>query len=236
MSEKNKGIFYGVVAIATLIVAIVGATLAYFSVFVSSQENAVGLTSKVVNISYTDGQNIIIADELIPSAYQYVVKSYEEPIPGTRERCIDDNGYQICTVYDFTIENIADAIELGMYLKIGLNEFTNLKYMLYEVNGNNRTNIYSSLDSMASNTELSYPIGERQAGEKVSLAGYDEDSNAVKYSIGANETKTFELVMYLNEASIPGEEIAQDYEQGKSFAGTIEVKIGDSNITGYIAD
>lgn len=236
MSERNKGIFYGIVAVATLIVAIVGATLAYFSVYTSSQENAVGLTSKVVNISYTDGQNIILADELIPSAYQYVVKSYEEPIPGTRERCVDDNGYQICSVYDFTVENVADAIELGMYLKIGLNEFTNLKYMLYEVNGNNRTNVYSSLDSMASNTELSYPIGERGAGETVSLAGYDNENNVVKYAIGAHDTKTFELVMYLNEASIPGEDIAQDYEQGKSFAGTIEIKIGDNNITGYVAD
>ena len=244
MSEKNKGIFYGVVTIVTLIVAIVGATLAYFSVFASSPNNAVELRSKIVNISYTDGQNIILSDELIPSAYNYVVKSYEEPIPGTRERCRDDHnvtdangvsGYQICSVYEFNIENTADAVELEMYLKIGLNEFTNLKYMLYEVNGNSRTNIYSSLDSMASNTELSYPIGTREAGERVSLAGYDEDNNIVKYSMPANSSKTFELVMYLNETSIPGEDIAQDYEQGKSFAGTIEVKVGD-NLTGYISD
>ena len=58
MNTDNKGrdIFYGIVAIATLIVAIIGATLAYFSVTASSNEGAVNATAKVISIEYSDGQ------------------------------------------------------------------------------------------------------------------------------------------------------------------------------------
>lgn len=230
MSEKSKGIFYGIVAIATLIVAIVGATLAYFSVFASSPENAVGLKSKIINIVYADGQNIILPEELIPSAYDYVVTSYESPTEN-RERCIDDNGYEICAVYEFSIENSADDIDLEMYLNIGLNEFTNLRYMLYEVDGNSRTNVYRANNIITQRSEFSFEIGTRGVGEKVSLVGYDEEDNrVVKYSMPSDTEKTFELVIYLQENDEP-----QDDEQGRSFAGTIEIKAG-GRITGYISD
>ena len=39
--SKSRDIFYGVVAIATLIVAVIGATLAYFSITANSAEGAV---------------------------------------------------------------------------------------------------------------------------------------------------------------------------------------------------
>ena len=47
MEEKKKGngIFLGIVAVATLIVAIIGATFAYFSITAQSNANAVNLSS-----------------------------------------------------------------------------------------------------------------------------------------------------------------------------------------------
>lgn len=243
MSEKNKGIFYGIVAIATLIVAIVGATLAYFSVFAGSANNAVGLKAAVVSISYTEGAAVSLPNELIPSEYQYVKKSYEEPIPADingeneRPRCIDDNNRQICHIYNFSINNTGDAVDLSIDLKVGVNEFKNLRYMLYDVTDNsNITNIY---DSMITDSPIkSYPIDENAL--VVSLAGYDQNNDPIKYSmLGNNTTKTFDLVIYLSEANEGGVNVAQDYEQGASFAGTIEVKFGDGTgdkITGYVAD
>ena len=78
MNDKGKGIFYGVVAVATLIVAIVGATLAYFSIMVNSENNAVGLSSDIVSISYSDGQYLINpAAKLIPATNEVVKKAYE---------------------------------------------------------------------------------------------------------------------------------------------------------------
>ena len=67
MSDNRKrDIFYGVVAIATLIVAIVGATLAYFSITASSSEGAVNAKAATVSISYDDGKQVsAAADKLI---------------------------------------------------------------------------------------------------------------------------------------------------------------------------
>ena len=66
--NKSRDIFYGVVAVATLIVALVGATLAYFSISANSSEGAVNATAAVVSIEYNDGQQVSAqADELIPA-------------------------------------------------------------------------------------------------------------------------------------------------------------------------
>ena len=44
-NKKGNGVFLGVVAVATLIVAIIGATFAYFSITAQSAENAVNLSA-----------------------------------------------------------------------------------------------------------------------------------------------------------------------------------------------
>ena len=44
-NSKGRGIFLGVVSVATLIVAIIGATFAWFSASVGSGENDVNLTA-----------------------------------------------------------------------------------------------------------------------------------------------------------------------------------------------
>ena len=53
--NRGKDIFYGVVAIATLIVAIIGATLAYFSLIASQKEEGTVLYTGKLEINYIDG-------------------------------------------------------------------------------------------------------------------------------------------------------------------------------------
>ena len=119
MKNENKGrdIFFGVVALATLIVAIVGATLAYFSVTASSNTGAVNATAATVSIDYFDGQQVTAqADELIPADFDVVQKVYKKHIFGsdavdvedlldTENICIDDNGFQVCSIYRFSINS-----------------------------------------------------------------------------------------------------------------------------------
>ena len=54
MNENNngRGLFYGVIGVATLIVAIIGATFAYFSVNASITNNN-GISGDTVNVSDT---------------------------------------------------------------------------------------------------------------------------------------------------------------------------------------
>ena len=59
MENKNgNGIFLGVVSVATLIVAIIGATFAYFSVSISSNEGAVNLAAYEFNAGISVSQYI----------------------------------------------------------------------------------------------------------------------------------------------------------------------------------
>ena len=51
MENNGKGIFYGVIGVATLIVAIIGATFAYFSATVSG--NGSDITGTTLNVSGT---------------------------------------------------------------------------------------------------------------------------------------------------------------------------------------
>ncbi len=247
-SEKNRNVFYIVVAIATLIVAIVGATLAYFSVFASSNENAVALRAKEVRIDYTDGQNILF-DDIIPAAFNVVETSFLNPIPEStegandgRDICKDDQGYSICTATEFTIANSGSAADMEFYLDIGLNEFKNLRYALYHKKDGVFVNVYGAtsnggLGILTSQTEKSFPVIQdndldEENDETVSLLGIDSNTDEVrKYHFDASDEVTFCLVMYLKDTD---EDTIQNTEQGASFAGTIKVKFGET-ITGRIS-
>ncbi len=249
--NRNRNIFYVVVAIATLIVAIVGATLAYFSVFASSNENAVSLKAKEVRIDYTDGQNILF-DDIIPAAFTVVETSFLHPISDSTEGandgrpiCKDDQGYSICTATEFTITNSGSAADMEFYLDIGLNEFKNLRYMLYHKKDGVFKNVYRAtaeggLGILTSQTEKSFEVIQdidldNNDDTTVPLLGYsDPDPDnpvARKYHFDAGDEITFCLVMYLHDTD---EDIIQNTEQGASFAGTIKVKFGDT-ITGRIS-
>lgn len=69
--ENNRGqsIFLSVVGIATLLVAIVGATFAYFSIQVTGNESASSIqvtTAKVGGVTYTDGSELIQVNNAYP--------------------------------------------------------------------------------------------------------------------------------------------------------------------------
>lgn len=143
-----------IIGIATLLIALLGATFAYFSATARSKENDVTVKSAYVSISY-DGGTEIKATNLIPSTltvalnkYQKDVEPYDPETDGEintdydaylsdiARRCVDAKGKEVCYVYQFTIES--DGIEGGTTdivasIKINNNQFTNLSYMLYEV-------------------------------------------------------------------------------------------------------
>lgn len=142
--NKSRDIFYGVVALATLIVAILGATLAYFSITARSNEGAVNAKADVVSISYNDSQQVSAnADKLIPSSLDIVKKAYEKAKgDGTfgsegalaDNVCVDTNGRQVCSIYRFTVSSDTSRTMIAT-LNSELNTFTTgLSYALYDVN------------------------------------------------------------------------------------------------------
>ena len=73
-----------IIGIATLLIAILGATFAYFSATARSEENDVTVKSAYVSISY-DGGTEIKASNLIPSSLNVAIKKYQKELYYTSE-------------------------------------------------------------------------------------------------------------------------------------------------------
>lgn len=117
-NKRGNGIFLGIVSIATLIVAIIGATFAYFSATTESEEDAINLTAYEfkLNLSvspiYPEG-----ASSLIPLKPDAIVEgtlegeanrtNLEYALNRATNPCIDDNGLQVCALYKVEITNQA---------------------------------------------------------------------------------------------------------------------------------
>lgn len=139
---KSRDIFYAIIALATLIVAIIGATLAYFSITASSEEGAVNARAATVSISYDDGKQVsAAADKLIPATLDIVKAAYNAargsfPENGIAEGdpnlCIDDKGQQVCSIYRFSIQSDSQK-DVTAKLLNEHNAFSYLAYAVYDV-------------------------------------------------------------------------------------------------------
>lgn len=155
INPNNKtNTFNLVIGISTLLIAILGATFAYFSATARSAENDVTVKSAYVSISY-DGGTEIKASNLIPATQTVAMSKYMKPqevfIPSednpiigdydeytgdTDRRCVDAKGREVCYVYQFSIESdgaIGETTDILASIKINQNQFDNLSYVLYEV-------------------------------------------------------------------------------------------------------
>ena len=112
MNEEKKnngrGIFYGVIGVATLVVAIIGATFAYFTA--TGTDNGT-ITGNMATITFSlNVQKVTHVDEtkggMIPMSNSMV----EAATTGSNNQtCVDDNGNAVCQVYKITVTNTGSA-------------------------------------------------------------------------------------------------------------------------------
>lgn len=110
--QKNngRGIFYGVIGVATLVVAIIGATFAYFTA-TGSNNNVItgnmatiqfGLNvTKVTHVDETNGGMIPMSNNMVEAAV-----SNSTANGGT---CVDNNGNAVCQIYKIDVNNTGTA-------------------------------------------------------------------------------------------------------------------------------
>ena len=124
-NSKGRGIFLGVVSVATLIVAIIGATFAWFSASVGSGENDVNLTAYQFDAELTVDRVFPTAEnaskKIIPFVPDKVLREGQEnktnnmnyALNEATDKCVDSSGYLVCSLYKITVTNNgSDAIEL----------------------------------------------------------------------------------------------------------------------------
>lgn len=126
-NSKGRGIFLGVVSVATLIVAIIGATFAWFSASVSSGENDVNLTAYQFDADLTvervfptptpenASKKIIpfVPDKVLREGLENETNNMNYALNEATNKCVDSSGYLVCSLYKITVTNNgSDAIEL----------------------------------------------------------------------------------------------------------------------------
>lgn len=122
-NKKGNGVFLGVVAVATLIVAIIGATFAYFSITAQSAENAVNLsayetaaTLEVTEIAPDDAVHGLIPldpDALVSGTQTgnllYAINDADSDALDAYGKCVDSRGYQVCALYQLDFYNTSSS-------------------------------------------------------------------------------------------------------------------------------
>lgn len=124
-NSKGRGIFLGVVSVATLIVAIIGATFAWFSASVGSGENDVNLTAyqfdadltveRVFPTAENASKKIIpfVPDKVLREGLENETNNMNYALNEATNKCVDSSGYLVCSLYKITVTNNgSDPIEL----------------------------------------------------------------------------------------------------------------------------
>ena len=132
-NNNGKGIFYGVIGVATLVVAIIGATFAYFSAtatnddVIQGEAATVGLNLAVTKVS-TDASG-----GLIPMNDADVAKGLAGDTATGNKKCVDKNGNTVCQVYKIVVTNTGSSTAVvNGTLNITGAGFANLKWQLLD--------------------------------------------------------------------------------------------------------
>ena len=194
MNENNNGreLFYSVIRVATLIVAIIGATVAYFSVNASITNNN-GISGDTVNVSDTTITGTLT--RVTPSTVSMVplkTADLQKGITGEGgKQCIDANGAKVCDIYTLTIKNTSSApVSLAGNLNITATDMADLRWSL--------------LESTTSATGAT----AKEVNDTVIVAN--------ELLAAKTGTKTYHFVIWFNET-----DGVQNDQAGKSYTGTV---------------
>jgi len=257
--ENNKGILFGILGILTLIIAIMGASLAYFTATSSQADESIEVQSALVTITYVQG-DILSADELIPSDFEVVKRTYsrtDTDKSGNSMQCKDEKGYQVCSVFRFKASNEKGKTAQSITGRITTKtdelegfaddprEFENLKFAVFKVNLDEEGNPVINEDTgEIERTEIgSYACHSKfkkttddditaQLFNKCTGAQTDEvtgENPDNVIELAAGEIGSYEIVIWLDETRQP-----QD-EQGLRYKGQLEIGvsgISSEQITG----
>lgn len=108
-NNKGRGVFYGVIGVATLVVAIIGATFAYFTASANAGNGVIGGNMATIgfNLSVEKVVDPGVGSGMIPMS-NTMVEAASSKTTGTGT-CTDDNGNAVCQIYKITVTNTSTA-------------------------------------------------------------------------------------------------------------------------------
>ena len=259
MENNGRGIFYGVIGVATLVVAIIGATFAYFSA--AGTGNQFTATGANVGLTLTD-DTTRLRTNLIPvstdgagEADAFAARA--NLAVSDKDFCKDNNGYTICSVYTYTVTNpnkaAEGAIDQTLYGSFNPSGFNFLdtagladqspknaagetvsatpNYRIAIFKGTEVKNVTGEATNADDASDGTLVYNETVTSKTSVLSGAAITNIPTLTTVLEPEaTETYTVVMWIEEADHD-----QSYDMGRSFAGTIGyATAGGGKLTGAL--
>lgn len=129
--RKGQGTFYMIIAMLTLIVAIVGATFAYFSLQASDENTVKGNAAKVGLSLEVRKVSVDASGDLVPLDETLLDKAIKGDAATESTMCVDKNGNTVCQVYEVKVTNEGTAATaVNGSLTLTAETITNLKWQI----------------------------------------------------------------------------------------------------------
>lgn len=223
MENKNgQGIFYGVIGVATLIVAIIGATFAFFSA--QAQTNYVNdiagntldisgaLSVSVTKVTFSGAT--ADSDNLVPA--KIAVDGSNVPTTAGLTQALSKNcekdGYTGCHVYKIEASSSSqiDVAEINLKtLTVTATDKTDWKYVIYKGTDSSATSVVAN-----GNMDLASPVN---------MHSEDKVLNATP--------SVYYLMIYLAEDDNETAQNAEGNNSTGSYTGTVELTAGSGHVT-----
>ena len=242
MKDNNKKIIIAIIAIASIIVAIIGATFAFFSASGGSANNAVTANATTLsNLGFTSSHSKI-ATNLVPVSSESPYFSRYPGIAASGEHsCLDDVGNQICSIYEFTVTNTASVAQT-IYVSFvpSENTFDNMYFAAFNTSiASANYEVATGSSGSDSNFTLTPQTtsGNQTLGHQATKLTKNNtspiDMPGLSTNLGAGESTTYTILVWLQET---GSE--QNTEQGGIFKAGVNVTTGGNStgVTGAIGN
>lgn len=198
-NRKGPGVFYAVVGVATLVVAIIGATFAYFSAS-DTDSGITGETADASNLELTVEKLTTQTAGLIPMLDEDLGKG----ITGENSKnCVDANGNSVCNVYQIALKNGKSPVQIAGDIKF----VSTARNIVYSVLG-------SDLAETKTLAELATTAGTGTTGKAFGTPTTLDTNTAY----AAEETKYYYVAVWLHETGGAQED---DDANKKTYTGTV---------------
>ena len=225
-NRKGPGVFYAVVGVATLVVAIIGATFAYFSATASNKEAITGNTAEAGGVELTITPVTTTGTNMLPLNLMDNTKA-TDPATGAADQfadalgatkgasCKDSNGNNVCQVYSITVKNKSTTSTVQVRGTLNLaSEATNMKWQLLETGTSTaRADFATVVDKGVT--------GDVTVGGNTGATG----KAAASQNLAAEASATYYVLVWLEETGAAQETA----DASKSFTGTVTFNAVDAS-------
>ena len=229
INRKGPGVFYAVVGVATLVVAIIGATFAYFSA-ADTDETITGTTAAAGGIELTVTPLTSTGENMVPLNViknQGTSDTVEQLAPALKASCVDANSNNVCQIYKINIKNKSTTSTISVQGTLTLSNTdnkntANLYWKLLDADYSNGT-----APTWSTNVQQGTAGDLTVGGNSVATVGGSTGTGGAKSTnVMAKEAdEDYYVMVWLEEMGTPQE--TQD-AAGK-FKGTVSFTAVDAN-------